>query len=284
MPSYLLVFATLISLLSSPLAAASDTTLQRIEKNKLLKIGYRESSPPFSFLAEDGRPQGYSIELCQLVASDILRHMKFDALGVEWVKVDAQNRFDALQRGDIDLLCGNTTQTLSRREQFDFSLMTFVDGAGLLYRAGEKPQSLEQMRGQRFAVVAGTTTEKVLDRLVSGSKLGASLVRVKDHDMAIKALEGGDASAYAADRTVLISTALAKGSGKTLELADVQFSYEPYGLVMRRDADFRLLVDRTLARLYSNGEIEMIMGRWFATVGHLTDAIKAMIELNALPE
>lgn len=67
-------------------------------------------------------------------------------------------------------------------------------------------------------------------------------IKVPDHDAALKALKDKTASAYAADRTVLITTALVRGQGETFELADLQFTYEPYGLTMRRDAVFSLSV------------------------------------------
>lgn len=275
------IVATLI-LFSPPVGA--ETELEKIGQAGVLKLGYRENSPPFSFLAVDGQPIGYSIDLCKRVAADLANHLRLNTLRIQWVPVDAATRFPALKNGEIDLLCGNTTQTLSRRADFDFSLMTFVDGAGLLYRNGEKPANPDDLKGHRFVVVAGTTTAQVLEKLVGASKLGAQLIKVRDHDAAMAALKERVADAYAADRTVLIVTALSQGGSRTFELANVQFNYEPYGLAMRRNADLRLLVDRTLARLYRSGEIESILGRWFSQVGNLTEAMEAMIQLNALPE
>lgn len=278
-----LLAAALVGLLcAASLPARAEAVLDNILKSGTLKLGYREQSPPFSFLGSDQRPQGYSIDLCKSVASDIARKIGQRSLAVMWVAVDANNRFDALRNGDIDLLCGNTTHTLARRAEFDFSLMTFVDGAGLLYRKGEQPKAEQDMRGMRFVVVEGTTTEATLDKAVAASRLGAQLLRAKDHDAALVMLREKRAEAYAADRTVLIATTQMAGS--QYELSPAQFNYEPYGLAFRRDADLRLLVDRTLAKLYRSGEIEMIMGQWFAQIGHLTPAIEAMIQLNALPE
>lgn len=264
------------------LPARAEAVLDNILKTGTLKLGYREQSPPFSFLGPDQRPQGYSIDLCKSVASEVARKIGQRSLEIKWVAVDANNRFDALKNGDIDLLCGNTTHTLTRRAEFDFSLMIFVDGAGLLYRMGEQPKTAQDMRGLRFVVVEGTTTAATLDKLVASSRLGAQLLRARDHEAALAMLREKHAEAYAADRTVLIATALKEGG--QYELSPAQFNYEPYGLAFRRDADLRLLVDRTLARLYRSGEIEMIMGHWFAQIGHLTPALEAMIQLNALPE
>ncbi|SBT04644.1 Extracellular solute-binding protein family 3 [Candidatus Accumulibacter aalborgensis] len=265
-------------------AMAAESALATIKQSGTLKLGYREDSMPFSFVGDDKQPRGYSVDLCRVVAEDLGKQLGLPKLDVRWVPVTAQNRFEALKSGAIDIECGNTTQTLSRRADFDFSLMTFVDGASLLFRDGEAPSSVEAIKGQRVAVVAGTTTEKTLEELIRTGKIGVLLIKVVDHDAALKALKDKTATAYAADRTVLITTALVRGQGQAFALSTVQFSYEPYGLAMRRDADLRLAVDRTLARLYRTGEISPILTRWFEPFGKPNDALQAMFLINGLPE
>lgn len=279
-----LLGAALIATLSFAGAAAAEATLDQIKSSKTIRLGYREGSIPFSFVGDDKQPRGYSIDLCKIVADDVAQQLKLDKLDVQWVPVTAQSRFDALKSGKIDLECGNSTQTLSRRAEFDFSVMTFVDGAGLLFRKGEIPTHSDHLTGQRIVVVAGTTTEKALENLGASAKLGAGLIRVADHLAALKALADNQATAYAADRTVLITTALASGHANLFELSSAQFTYEPYGLMMRRDADFRLAVDRSLARLYRSGEIVPVFQRWFQPLGNPGELVKAMFMLNGLPE
>ena len=77
---------------------------------------------------------------------------------------------------------------------------------------------------------------------------------------------------------------MVRGEGQSFELSEVQFTYEPYGLTMLRDADFRLAVDRTLSRLYRSGEINPILKRWFEPFGDPGEVLKAMFLLNGLPE
>ncbi len=265
-------------------ATAADSTLTQIEQSKTIRLGYRENSAPFSFLGDDKQPQGYSIDLCKVVTGDLAKQLKLDKLAIQWVPVSAQDRFDAVKSGKIDLECGNTTQTLSRRADFDFSLMTYVDGAGLLFRKGGIPKGTDHLTGQRIAVVAGTTTEQALAQLGAAAKLGAKLVLVPDHNAGLKALMDKQADAYAADRTVLVTTALIGGQGTDFELSPVQFTYEPYGLMMRPDHDFRLAVDRSLARLYRTGEVSPILQRWFGQLGNPGEVLKVMFLLNGLPE
>lgn len=265
-------------------AAAAESTLAKIKQSGVLKLGYRENSMPFSFIAGDSKPRGYSIDLCEIVAKDVARQLNMPNLQVRWVPVTAQNRFESLKSGKIDLECGNTTQTLSRRADFDFSVMTYVDGASLLFLKGEKPKTLVQINGQRVAVVAGTTTEKVFDALVSAEKIGIRLLKVADHDAALKALQDRTVTAYAADRTVLVTIAAVKGEERSYEISETQFTYEPYGLMMRRDADFRLLVDRSLSRLYRSGDIGQIIQRWFEPLGEPSEVLRAIFMLNSLPD
>jgi len=265
-------------------ATAAESTLDQIKNSKTIRLGYRDGSVPFSFVGDDKQPRGYSVDLCKIVADDIAKQLKLEKLDVQWVPVTAQSRFDALKSKKIDLECGNSTQTISRRADFDFSVMTYVDGASLLFRKGEVPTSSDHMAGQRIVVVSGTTTEKALDAMGTSGKLGAALVRVPDHAAALKALVDKQATAYAADRTVLLTSALTSGLNMEFELSAMQFTYEPYGLMMRIDPAFRLAVDRSLARLYRTGEISPVFQRWFGAIGKPGEAIKVMFLLNGLPE
>lgn len=274
----------LIACLSISGQAAAESTLDKIKSSSTIRLGYRENSIPFSFVGADKQPRGFSVDLCEIVAENVAKQLKLEKLDVQWVPVTAQSRFEALKTGKIDLECGNSTQTLSRRADFDFSVMTFVDGAGLLFRKGQIPASSDHLAGQTIVVVSGTTTEKALEALGASAKLGAALIKVPDHDAALNALAEKKATAYAADRTILITTALASGHAKEFDLSSAQFTYEPYGLMMRRDADFRLVVDRSLARLYRSGEIGPLFQRWFEPLGNPGDLLKLMFLLNGLPE
>jgi ABC-type amino acid transport substrate-binding protein len=284
MKKTIMIGAACMASVAMSLPAMAEATLAKIKSSSTINMGYRENSMPFSFVGEDKQPRGYSVDLCKVVADDVAKQLNLPKLDVRWVLVTAQNRFEALKNGQIDLECGNTTQTLSRRADFDFSVMTFVDGAGMLFRAGEGPKSVEELKEQRVAVVTGTTTEKTLDALVKAAKLGVTLLKVSDHDTALQALIDKTATAYAADRTVLITTALVRGHGQAFDVSDMQFSYEPYGLMMRRDADFRLAVDRSLAHLYRSGDFSPIVKRWFEPLGNLGEVLKAMFLLGGLPE
>lgn len=261
-----------------------DGTLKKIKSSGTFTIGYRDAAPPFSFSEADKKPVGYSIELCTYVANAVQKQLAMPDLKVNWVPVTAENRIDMVVQGKIDIECGTTTATLSRQEQVDFSLMTFVDGGTLLTTSDKGIREMADFSGKRIAVIAGTTTEKALAEYLKKKSITVQTVRVKDHPEGLKAIEEGMAEAFASDRGILIGLAASKDPTRYF-LANMFFSYEPYGFVVRRnDAAFRLVVNRALAELYRSGLVETIYDRWFGALGKGGEAIQTMYLLNGLPE
>ena len=262
-----------------------DGTLKKIKTSGTFTIGYRDSAPPFSFPGPDKRPVGYSIDVCMQVAGAIQKQLGMADLKLNWVPVTAENRIDMVAQGKVDIECGTTTMTLSRQERVDFSLMTFIDGAGLLTAAGTNWRGVADLTDKRIAVIPGTTTEKALNDFLKKEFISVKVVPVKDHLEGIAAIEKGLADAFASDRGTLIGIAITSKDPTRFALANVVFSFEPYGLMMRRnDAAFRLAVNRALAGLYRSGGFVPIYDRWFGGFGKPSEAIQAMYLLNGLPE
>ena len=267
------------------LGQALDGTLKKIKTSGTLTIGYRESSPPFSFMGPDKRPVGYSIDLCMHVAGVIQKQLGLANLKLGWVPVTAANRIDMVAQGKVDIECGTTTASLSRQERVDFSLMTFVDGGGLLTTPAANLRGPADLAGKRIAVIPGTTTEKALAEYLKAEFITVQMVRVKDHSDGFAALEKGEADAYASDRGILIGLAVTSKDPARFVLPNLVFSYEPYALMLRRnDAAFRLAVNRALAGLYRSGGIAPIYERWLGTFGKPSQPLQAMYLLNGLPE
>jgi ABC-type amino acid transport substrate-binding protein len=265
-------------------APSSKSTLDRIKAGKTITMGYRQSSIPFSAAGPDGKPAGYSIDLCNRVATDLKRDLAIPDLTVKWVPVTVENRIAAVRDGTIDLECGSTTNTLSRQAEVDFSLTTFVTGGSLLAMR-EATKTLTDLKGLRIAVIPGTTTERVLKEAMKDAPGQVSLIPVKDHAEGRSAIENNTADAYASDRDILIGLALTAANPSKFALGDRYFSYEPYALMLRRgDVDFRLAVNRSLARLYRSGEVLDIYQRWFGSLGSPTALLLATYAIEGLPE
>ncbi|HTN69663.1 MAG TPA: amino acid ABC transporter substrate-binding protein [Methylomirabilota bacterium] len=280
------VLLAAVILVGPALSQELDGTLKKIKTSGALNIGYRESAPPFSFMGPDKRPVGYSIDLCMNVASAVQQQLGLANLKLNWVPVTAENRIDMVAQGKVDIECSTTTASLSRQERVDFSLMTFVDGGSLMSMANvDLGTGLNDLTDKRIAVIPGTTTEKALNEFLKKQFITVQIVRVKDHAEGIAAIEASKADAFASDRGILIGLALTSKDPKRFALANLLFSYEPYGLMVHRnDAAFRLAVNRAIAALYRSGGIIPIYERWFAAFGKPSEAIQAMYLLNGLPE
>jgi ABC-type amino acid transport substrate-binding protein len=260
-------------------------TLKKVMDSGTLTLGYRENALPFSFTGSDGKPAGYSIDLCKEIAIAVGQELNLPNLTLNWVPVTPENRIDAVANGTVDIECGSTTASLSRQEKVDFTLMTFVDGASFLIAEGSGLRSLNDLAGKRIGVVPGTTTERAVADFLRTTNLTATVVPVKDHDEGLAALQTSKIEAYASDRTILIGLVLqARGTSRFAIVSD-DLSYEPYGFMVRRDdSAFRFVANRTLARIYRSGAIGQIYVKWFGSLGKPTPALVLMYALQGLPE
>ncbi|HKQ24845.1 MAG TPA: amino acid ABC transporter substrate-binding protein [Burkholderiales bacterium] len=262
-----------------------QNTLKKIQETKSIKLGYLAESLPFSFADEQKNPAGYSVELCQKVAAGIEQQLGLKDLEVKWVPITLVNRFEMVTNGTIDLECGISTITVSRQKIVDFSLMTWLDGGNFMVKAGQPRGGLADLAGKKIAVIVGTTTDRALSDALKKDAIKAEIVLVKEHLEGLNAVAQGKADAYAADQTVLIGLALVVRDQLQLTLSEQNFSYEPYGLTLRRnDADFKQAVNQVLARLYRTGQIIDIYDRWFGKLGKPTSLLKAMFAINGIPE
>jgi ABC-type amino acid transport substrate-binding protein len=267
-------------------APASGQTLDKIRKQGAVTLGYIDGAAPFSYADPKGEPQGYSVDLCRQVAEGLKAQLKRDKLKTRWVKLTIQNRLDAVRRGRVDVECSTTTWTLGRQALVDFSLVTFVDGASILAKAGTDVSHLADFNGKRVAVITGTTTEKVLRDALAQRSIKAEVVIIKTRDEGLELLREGKVEGLASDRITLIGVVSRSPKGGVVyKLLDEDFSIEPYALVLPRgDHDFRLAVNRVLARLYRTGEIRPIYDRWLGPLGPPSLMLSASYFIQGLSE
>jgi polar amino acid transport system substrate-binding protein/glutamate/aspartate transport system substrate-binding protein len=256
-----------IALASSLHAIAQSGVLERIRTTGTMKIGYIEDGAPFSSVGPDRQPQGYSIELCREVALAVRTQLSIPRVDIQWVPLTIQNRLEAVRTGRVDIECSTTTWTLSRQATVDFSLITFVDGGSILSRSGANLRRLVDVDGKRIGVIAGTTTEKMLSQALTQRGLKSELVRVKTRVEGLSLLEAGGVDGFASDRTTLLGLLAGRSAAGTFTLLEEDFSVEPYVLSVPRDYEFRLAVNRALARIYRTGQITSIYNRWLGGLG-----------------
>jgi glutamate/aspartate transport system substrate-binding protein len=284
-PALLACALSVTALLSTLVAAAPPgNALNEIRQSGVIRMGYLEAAPPFSF-DQAGAPAGYSVDLCRHVAEGIGHHLGVPDLRVEWVKLTQQNRLDAVQSGRVQVECGTTTWTFSRQEKVDFSLMTFIDGGTVLVRADSLLMRLDDFAGKRIAVMQGTTTERNLAQALKRHTVAAEVATVTSPEKALAMLKAGQVDGFASDRVVLLGLGLSNPSGGDFRLLDEDFSVEPYALVLpRAEPDLRLAVNRALAALYRSGQVEEIFQRWLGPLGSPSVLLTALFYLQSIPE
>ena len=203
----------------------------------------------------------------------------------------------------MDLLCGADTETLSRRQDVDFSIPVFPGGIGALLRTDAparlreilngRPQSSPTWRAsagallqaQKFAVVSGTTSESWLNGKLKEFNLTAIVVPVQSFDEGIKAVHDRHADVFFTDRAVLLDAMKRNSTGDLARwwvILDRYFTYETLRLALQRgDEDFRLAVDRGLSNLYRSGDLaqrvhQAISGLRMTRQRHFTSGLRCL--------
>ncbi len=246
--------AIALSLCCLALPAAAEGTLDRLKSSGEIHLGYRADAAPLSYAGGDGLAAGYTVDVCEAVAESIGTALG-TTLKPSFVLVTSEDRFDAVADGRVDLLCDPSTITLTRREQVDFSIPTFVDGAAVLLPKGASPE-LSALAGKNVGVVEGTTTEEALRNTLAATKTQATIVPVSSHEAGIEALETGKIDAYFGDQAILFHLLATSDKADKLSISDNTLTVEKQALALPHGDDaFRLAVDRALSDLYHSGRM-----------------------------
>lgn len=284
-----LITICLISLGLTTVVGAQELTgtLKRVAESGEFRIGYVPDAPPMSFHDGDGAPVGYSISLCRNVANAVKAATGIDEINISYVPlVSPDDRINAVVNGDVDIECGATTVTLSRREKVDFTLMTFITGGAVLSRNGSAINSILDLSGKTVAVISGTTTHSALREFISSNDMKITLRMIATHEEGMQLLDEKKVDGYASDRAMLVGQVFRSADRSKYAITRDVFSFEPYALMLHRgDTDFRLVADRSLASLYGNARIRRLYHDWFGRYGEpMTPILEAMYEFQAVGE
>ncbi|HET7032263.1 MAG TPA: amino acid ABC transporter substrate-binding protein, partial [Casimicrobiaceae bacterium] len=212
----------------------SSPTLKRIQSTGVVRVGYRENSPPFAFLDAKGKPIGYSLDICEVVVDAIAREVDRE-VRVEYKAVTPENRFDLVTSGAIDLECGSSTNTAERRKSVAFSPTMFVTGTKLLVRRGSGIRSLRDLDGKTVVLTRGTVHETAVPKIAERQKLKINFVFGADHNESFKILADGKADAFANDDVQLYGMLADKKAAADFRVVGDFLTYADYALMFRRD-------------------------------------------------
>jgi glutamate/aspartate transport system substrate-binding protein len=268
----------------SALAQPPDGRLKLIRDSATLRIAYRTDSRPFSYLDEQGRPTGYTIELCRRIAKSLEQQLN-GPVAIQWVAVDTRTRFDAIVNGAADMECGSTTMSLSRMKIVDFSSVVFAESTGVLVKSGSDVFSFDSLAGKTIGVITGTTNARAVRDQIARRKLAITTIEFGDRQAGIAALARGELDAFADDKLTLLAAARAANL-RDVGLLSEDLSFEPFAIMLPRgDWAFRLAVNTALSQVFRSGEIVELYTKYFGDVGPGASSWAGMVFIfGGLPE
>jgi glutamate/aspartate transport system substrate-binding protein len=255
-----------VSLLCTAQAGAEELsgTLKKIKDSGVIVLGHRDSSIPFSYLANDSKPIGYSADLASKIVDAVKQELKMPNLEVRYNLVTSQTRIPLVQNGTVDFECGSTTNNIERQKQVAFSLGIFEIGTRLLVKKGGPYKDFADLAGKNVVTTAGTTSERLLKKMNEDKKMGMNIISAKDHGESFLMLESGRAVAFMMDDALLAGEMAKAKKPSDWEIVGKAQSNEIYGCMLRKDDPaFKKVVDNALASTFKSGDINTIYKRWF---------------------
>lgn len=201
MTSKIWTLGLLLSLLS--LAAQAETTLASVKKKGFIQCGVSTGLPGLSFSNSKNEWQGLDVDICHAMAAAIFN----DKSKVKFTALSAQQRFTALQSGEVDVLSRNTTLTLTRDTSLglNFGPVVFYDGQGFLVRKKDGVKSPKDLDGASICTQQGTTTELNLADYFNTNKMKLKPVVFESNEEVVQAFVKGRCDAYTTDTTGLFA-------------------------------------------------------------------------------
>jgi glutamate/aspartate transport system substrate-binding protein len=264
----LLLTACLLSAAASAQTAGEglSPTLAAIKKDHVVRLGYRESSPPFSFMDPSNRPIGYSLELCEAVVDEIGIEVDDANLRIDYVKVTSDDRIPAVVQNKIDLECGSTTANAERAKQVAFSPLMFVAGTKLMVPKASPISAPKDLQGKTVVVTKGTTNEQAMHTIDKKFALGLNIVASPDHEQSYQMLVDGKADAFATDDILLYGLIARHKAQDKYKVVGDYLSYDPYGIMFRKgEPQLTAVVERAFRKLGSNRDLIPLYNKWFVS-------------------
>jgi glutamate/aspartate transport system substrate-binding protein len=257
-------------LLASALGTASaqslGPTLQKIKDAGTITIGHRDSSVPFSYLDNDQKPIGFSLELCNLVVDKIKAKLAQPGLKVAYQAVNSSNRIPLVKNGTVDIECGSTANTIARQQEVAYSVIFYAPQFKWISLKASDLKTTDNLKGKAVVVTQGTNTAQFVAKLNAEKSLGLKILQGKDHAESFLLVETGRASAFMEDDILLAGLKATAASPDNFAFLTDAFPSDPYGVMMSKgDPEFKKLVDDALIEAMKSGLYDKLYAKWFET-------------------
>lgn len=248
-----------------PSPGTAGKTLQRIQASGVVVIGHRESSMPMSYVA-NGTPMGYSVDVCLQIAQALGRHLKLREPRVAYRMVTSSNRFDAIEKGEVDLECGSTTNTAVRRQRVAFTIAHFIASSRIVVQSGKPYSRIEDLDGKALASTAGTTNIDSLAREAAAKAIRVRIEPAKDHAEGFGWVVDGKVEGFAMDDVLLFGLRASHSRPEDLKVIGKPMTIEPYAVAFEREnPELKAVVDAELRRLIHTRELHRLYDKWFTS-------------------
>jgi ABC-type amino acid transport substrate-binding protein len=243
--------------------AQAQETMDRIRASGAVVIGHRESSIPFSYVV-DGKPMGYSIDVCQRMVDAIARSLQIKSLRVVYKLVTPATRFEMIERGEIDLECGSTTNNAARRKRAAFTISHFISAGRLMVLSDSTFERIEDLDRKVVASTKGSTN---IDSVAKEASLKSLTLRVepsKDHAEGVSWVLNRKVDAFALDDVLLFGLRANSAQPERLKVIGKPITIEPYAIAFsRNDEQLKRVADSEMRRLISSRDLYALYAKWF---------------------
>ncbi len=241
-------------------------TLKKIKETGSITVSHREASIPFSYLDDNQKPIGYSVDICNKVVDAVKAELKMPNLSVKFQPVTSSNRIPLLQNGTIDLECGSTTNSVERQKQVAFGNTYFVINVTAAVKKSSGVNALADLNGKTVSTTSGTTSVALFKKYKRTETADIKSIYGKDHAESFLLLADDRVAAFVMDDVLLAGQIANSRSPADYKILPESLNTEPYGPMLRKDdPQFKKIVDSTLAGLMKSGEMEKIYTKWFTS-------------------
>ena len=228
--------------------------LQDIKDKGFLIAGVKYDFKPFGFINEEGRVDGFDIDLIKYISS------KLD-VDIRFKQVTSTNRIKLLLNNEVDLVIASMTHKLGRDKDIDFSISYFFDGQAMLVLEKDTRKHYSDYEGAKIGAIKGATSGGNFKKLLPSSKM----IYYNEYPQALRALNAGYLDAITTDLAWCTLQAI-ESRGKFKVLEDI-LSYEPYGIgVIENESNYLDEINKILQDSVLDGTYANLYEKWFGNL------------------
>jgi general L-amino acid transport system substrate-binding protein len=232
-------FAAAVALAGATVLAGpawAGPTLDKIKQAGMFSCGVQTGVAGFAQPDSQGVYSGFNVDICKAISAALFG----DPGKVKYVPLTTQQRFTALQSGEVDILSNNTTWTLTRDTDLglNFAPVVFYDGQGFMVAKKLNVKSAKELNGATICVQPGTTTELNMADYFRSNKMEFKPVVIEKIDEAVAAFFSGRCDAFTTDSSALAAIRVGRASNPDdYVILPERISKEPLAPVVRHGDD-----------------------------------------------